>query len=156
MQASDESRVSEIRVFAWRSSYRHIFSDEHLFSTLLVSKQSGHFENVFSYESYVYDDGIIKGFLATGPCEDDDELDSFEVGSLYIDPFMHRQGIGTAMMAFCENAATQRGYSKICLWTLEKNAAARSFYEKQGYAPDGARKFLNDIGTHQVRYSKEI
>jgi len=159
MTISDIARVAEIDVFAWRSSYRGIFSDNFLFNEMLVAKRIEFFANRLdssAAEGYVYDDGIIKGYLMIGPCEDKDEISSFEVWGLYIDPFMQRQGIGEALMNFCEEKARQRGYSKICLWTLEKNAVGRAFYESRGYAADGSRKFLEDIGAYQVRYSKEM
>lgn len=159
MEASDIARVAEIDVFGRRCAYRGIVSDDDLFNKIIVPKRIERLTNNLDdivNESYVYDDGIIKGFLKIGPCEDEDETGSFEIWSLYIDPFMQRQGIGSTMLDFSEITAKQRGYNKICLWTLEKNAAARAFYEKLGYAPDGAKKFLEDIEAYQVRYFKEL
>ena len=159
IEISDIPRVAEIGVFAWRCAYRGIVSEDFLFNEMIVHKRIEHLTNHFNDSKskyYVYDDGIIKGFLRMGPCEDDDELGSFEVWALYVDPFMQRQGIGMAMISFCEETARKLGYNRICLWTLEKNAAARAFYEKMGYMLDGVRKYLKDIEVHQVRYIKQI
>ena len=156
MKATDNDRILEINVFAWRNSYRHIFSDELLFKTRLATSHGGLFGHNTGHETYVYDDGIIKGYVMLDPCEDVDRLDCFEICELYIDPFMQRQGIGRAMVDFSEETADARGFNKICLWTLEKNTTARIFYEKLGYAVDGARKTIKEMGVHQVRYSKKI
>ena len=116
MKISDVPRVAEINVLGWRNAYRNIISDDFLFSKMMVHKSIERALNNFDdgkSESYVYDDGIIKGFLKMGFSEDNDEAGSFEVWALYVDPFMQRQGIGVAMMDFCEKTACKRGgYNK--------------------------------------------
>ena len=159
MQASDIPRVAEIRVFGWRYAYRGIISDEHLFNELLVTKQIARLEEQrHSYERnrYVYDDGIIKAFLAAGPCGDDDKPEAFELGALYVEPCLQGGGIGTALAVFCEQVAGKRNYGEICLWTFEKNTPARTFYEKLGYTPDGTIKIVEPYGVAGVRYCKKL
>ena len=159
MQLSDVPRVAEIHVFGWRCAYRGIVSDEHLFNTLLVSKRMERFEEslrINDYENYVYDDGIIKAFLTVGPCRDEDRPEAFELWGIYVDPCMQGQGIGTALVAYGENIAARHGYNEICIWTFEKNAPARAFYEKHGYAPDGATQIVEPYGAGGVRYHKNI
>ena len=60
------------------------------------------------------------------------------------------------MTEFCEKEARRRDYGRICLWVLEDNAAARGFYEKMGYAPDGARQILEGLGVWELRYSRNL
>ena len=159
MQASDIPRIAEIHVFGWRCAYRGFISDEHLFKTMLVSKRMVKFEEYFSrgeYDSYVFDDGIIKAFLTIGPCRDEDKPEAFELGGIYVDPCMKGQGIGTALVAHCEKIAAERGYNEICLWTFEKNAPSRAFYEKLGYITDGATQIVEPFGAVGVRYCKQI
>ena len=163
MQISDIPRVAEIHVFGWRCAYRGIVSDEHLFNTLLVSKRMERWterleENLRNndYENYVFDDGIIKAFLGIGPCRDIDKPEAFELGGIYVDPCMQGQGIGTALVAYCENIAAERGYHEVCIWTFEKNAPARAFYEKQGYVLDGVTQIVEPYEAVGVRYCKRI
>jgi len=164
MQLSDVPRAAEIHVFGWRCAYRGIVPDEHLFNVMSVAKRSERFEAILrdqkgsgwsTGESYVYDDGIIKGILSIGPCRDEDKQSAFELGGIYIDPCLQGQGIGTALALYCEKAAVRRGYTEICLWTFEKNAAARAFYEKLGYIPDGATQTVEPYGAVGVRYHKK-
>ncbi|MCL2592792.1 MAG: GNAT family N-acetyltransferase [Defluviitaleaceae bacterium] len=159
MELADIPRIAEIHVFGWRSAYRGIISDEHLFTKLLVSKRITAFEKYIVSETsdtYVFDDGIIKAFLTIGKSTDEDTLNSFEVWGIYVDPFFKREGIGQKSIYFFEKIAIEQGFSKVCLWTLQKNTNARSFYEKLGYLPDGKSKFLEDISAIQIRYAKTL
>lgn len=159
VQLSDAARVAEIHVFAWRSAYRGIVPDNHLFNTLQVSKRITRFEDAVrnkTEEIYVFDDGIIRAFISVGLCRDEDKPAAFELGAIYVDSLMQRQGIGTKMMQFFENLAMQRGFNEACLRTFEKNLAAQALYEKFGYTRDGARKLHGTYNAAVVRYAKTL
>jgi len=165
MKESDIPRVTEIHVFGWRCAYRGIVPDENLFNNMLVSSRlektatwlnSGGSTDVSFGETYVFDDGIVKGFLTLGLCRDTDKLDAFELGGLYVDPCFKGQGIGTALAHYTEIIAAERGYTEICLWTFEKNLPTRSFYEKLGYTHDGATMLVGSYEAIGVRYNKKI
>jgi len=159
MTIDDIPRAAEIHVFGWRHTYRGIVSDDILFNKMSVARSTQRFADGASsgdLETYVYDDGIIKGFMTVFNCLDEDTTDSFEIVGLYIDPFMQRGGVGAKMIRFCEEIAAERGFSKVCLWVLTENANARAFYEKMGYMPDGASKFLDGLDAWEVRYAKNI
>ena len=131
-----------------------------LFGRMSVQKSMERFEDSFAdgnpYNTYVYDDGIVWGWISAGPCRDEDEPNAFEIGGIYIEPCMKRSGIGTRLVAFCEEFAIQRGYNKICIWTLENNIPTRAFYEKLGYLHDGAKKYIENWAANTVRYIKNM
>jgi len=161
MQLADIPRVAEIHVFGWRSAYRGIVPDEHLFNNMTVTKRIEKLTEWLTnpdnkYKNYVYDDGIIKGFLSIGPSRDDDKPQAYELGGLYIEPLFKGQGIGTALAHYCEKIATKEGYDEIKLWTFEKNAPTRAFYEKLGYVPDGKTMIVEPFGAVGVRYGKRV
>ncbi|MBE9052452.1 GNAT family N-acetyltransferase [Nostocales cyanobacterium LEGE 11386] len=52
---------------------------------------------------------------------------------LYVDPEHRRQGIGTALMKYIENWATQRGDRQIGLQVFQSNQAAVNLYSQLGY-----------------------
>lgn len=161
MEIRDIPRVAEIHVSGWRGAYRGIVPDEILFGRMSVQRSMGrfamHLGNGSEIEHYVYDDGIIKGFIAICPCRDEDVVNTFELGGIYIEPVMQRGGIGREMEKFCEKAALESGYCKICLWVLKENNASRAFYEKMGYAFDGGERQYDHLdGIAAVRYLKSI
>ena len=45
------------------------------------------------------------------------------------------------------------GYSSVTLWVLRDNRRARRFYERAGFAPDGATNVLTRLGdVLELRY----
>ena len=153
----DASRIAEIHVFGWRSAYRGLISDEILFN-ILVSKRTESFRKAISEnieETYVFDeDGIIKAFMTVGKSRNDDKNDAFELWGLYVEPLLKRQGIGTAMMNYCEKCAIERKYKDIILWVFKRNENSIMFYEKMGYQKEGKEEMIDRFNEIEVRYSK--
>ena len=89
-------------------------------------------------------------------CRDQDKQDAFELWGIYIEPLMKRQGIGSILVDYCERKAVERGFSETCLWVLEENNDGRRFYEKLGYAPDGATKRIEFLSVTEIRYVKNL
>lgn len=156
MTEADIPRAADIHVFARRWAYRGSVSDQVLFGEMLVPQSVEKLAKVLADETaknYVYDDGIIKGFMTFGPCHDEDKFDAQELWYIYIDPFMQRQGIGSKLITLFEEEVRQN-CKIVCLRTLERNDTARVFYEKNGYAPDGMKHFVSDGWGYQMRYTK--
>lgn len=131
-----------------------MLSDEILFNKLNVQTSlNRHRENLSTEEQtlWVYDDGIIKGFMAAV-----EEGDFLEIKAIYIDPAFYREGCGAALMSFAEEYAEKQGISQMFLWVLEGNSAARRFYEKHGYSSDGVRTYREVLDAHELRYSKKL
>jgi len=156
LEKSDVPRIAEIHVFAQRTVYRGVVTDDFLFGKMTVKDRIEYF-HVNEAEGYVFDEGgIIKGFITLGPCKDEDKPDSFELFRIFADPFMFGAGIGHKLAMRFEEAAASQGYSKICLWVLQGNSNARAFYEKLGWTADGAKRISQYFGVPEVRYIKEI
>jgi putative acetyltransferase len=154
----DIPRCAEINVFGWRAAHRGIATDEFLFNEMTVVKRMEKWQGTFNVgcENYVYDDGIVKGVLTVGLCRDEDREGQFELYGLYVDPCMHRQGIGRALVDYCEQLAAERGFIDISLWTFEQSKNARAFYEKMGFAIDGVTMVHERHNAPAVRYVKVI
>jgi len=164
METSDILRASEIKASARRQNYLENLSDEYFFGEISISiakieKQLAESISDKETQTYVYDSGIIKGFITIGPCHDEDKKGVLELWNIYVDPIMQRQGIGTALIRFFEETAKGLGYNEICLRTLNKNLSAQSFYNKSGYICDGkifANDYFKKLNVHNIRYIKEI
>jgi len=80
-----------------------------------------------------------------------------EVYALYVAPDWWSTGTGRSLMSCAVAALTEAGYERAVLWVLQANARARRFYEKAGWAPDGASNILAGLGgVIEVRYCRPL
>ena len=125
----DLSRIAEIFVFNNRINYFPIFQDAgYSFGELqVVSVIDRYFSRgEVLRDIYVYDDGLVKGFLL---------LEGTEIGKLYVESCFQSQHIGQALIRFAINRGAE------LVWTLEKNTRAIAFYARHGFRPTGEKKF---------------
>lgn len=144
---ADAGAVEELRTTAWRTAYRGIIPDSHLDALVPAA---GRWADRFadpSTQSLVAVESEVVGMAVAGPCRDDDLPALRELYALYVATDRARSGIGTALLAAVEPVEV--------LWVLEGNVPARAFYERHGFAADGARKVL-DLGgpLTEVRYRR--
>ncbi len=137
---ADLPRIAEIEVFNYRLYFYPIFrSDEFYFDEVTVPNlmQS---RAAFIPDMLVYDDGVVKGFLHYG---------GDEVRRLYVEPVLHSQGIGAALL---EYAVRELGVTR--LWALEKNERAIAFYARHGFLPNGERRLEEGTEAYLVRLER--
>jgi GNAT superfamily N-acetyltransferase len=110
-------------------------------------------------------DGIV-GYAAFGPERDVLDMpwpypltaagsahEVAELYALYVHPVWWSTGTGRALMDHVLAKVRAAGYASTTLWVLEANARARRFYQRAGFAPDGARHVLDDLGgVTEIRY----
>lgn len=129
-ETRDLSRIAEIFVFNNRINYYPIFGDaQYSFGELQVLSviDSCFGKAEILKNLYVFDDGIVKGFI---------QMNGTEIVKLYADPFFQSHGVGKALIEF---AVSRFGANH--LWALEKNARAIAFYGRHDFWPTGKRKF---------------
>ncbi len=119
-EKKDLSRIAEIFVFNNRTNYFPIFKDEYYsFSELQVVTVIENFENYIGRlsETYVYDDGIIRGFIT---------VSDGEIQKLYTDTFFQRRGIGKLLLEFAVEKL-----NAYFLFALEKKCKSDSVLQKK-------------------------
>ena len=80
-----------------------------------------------------------------------------ELYALYVRPAWWSTGTGRALMDRVLARTAAAGYRSITLWVLRDNQRARRFYERAGFAPDGATNVLTGLGgVLEVRYRRAI
>ena len=78
-----------------------------------------------------------------------------ELYALYVRPAWWSTGTGRALMEKVLARSAAAGYRFITLWVLRDNQRARRFYDRAGFAPDGATNVLTGLGgVHEVRYRR--
>jgi GNAT superfamily N-acetyltransferase len=162
---ADARRIAEINVAAWRAAYDGQMPADFLRSLGVEAREIA-WQSLLESDAddrapawvAVAGDEVV-GYLASGPARDEatGTLDA-EVYAIYVHPQHWRSGAGRRLMAAAIDEWTARGAAALVLWVLEANAAARSFYESQGWRPDGSRQEI-DLGGFavvEVRYRRPI
>ena len=160
---ADARAIAEIHVAAWRAAYRGLIPDDYL-ASLTVDQRSERWAKAIARPgpaklALAEVEGQIAGFCSFGPTRDEAPSDVAEIYSLNVSPDRWRQGAGRALCEHALREAATREYTVLTLWVLKGNEPARSFYERLGYAPDGAVKTdtaLVGSPLHDMRYRKVI
>lgn len=143
-QTKDFSRIAEIFVFNNRINYLPIFKDPgYSFGELQVVSFIDQYlkrEEVFR-NLYVYDDGLIKGFV---------QMNGTEVCKLYVEPCFQNDGIGRELLEFAV-----REHDADCLWALEKNRRAIVFYNRNGFRFTGKKQFEEGTAEYLIELKRE-
>jgi GNAT superfamily N-acetyltransferase len=80
-----------------------------------------------------------------------------ELYALYVRPAWWSTGTGRALMERVLARTSGAGYLSITLWVLRDNRRARRFYERAGFAPDGATNVLHRLGdVTELRYRRAL
>lgn len=105
------------------------------------------------------DGGQVVGLLHAGPTRDDDGGPATaEVVAIYASPDAWGAGAGRGLMTTALDRLGESGYADVTLWVLDSNDRARRFYERAGFALDGAAKDEDMRGARitEVRYRRAL
>lgn len=139
---NDIYRIAEILVFNYRLNFYPIFrNNEYYFEEMQVKNITEEINNPdFLDKTFVYDDGVVKGFI---------KLSGNEIDKLFVEPSLQGQGIGRRLFDFAV-----RNCGADHLWALEKNMKAISFYQRNGFAATGEKKPEEDTAEYLILMKK--
>lgn len=130
-KAADAFRIAEIFVTDYRINFYPFFlNDDYYFRELNVRDTAAEYAEGSEAlaHTYVYDDGIIKGFI---------RIHGTLIDKLFIEPAFQSKGIGAALLQF----AVEQGANE--LWALEYNKRGIAFYQRHGFRLTG-EKIMED------------
>lgn len=137
---SDISRIAEIEIFNYRLNFYPIFkNDEYYFGELQAAEMIEKYreEPTRLNRTYVYDDGVVKGFV---------RVNGAEVEKLFVEPVLQGQGIGRILLAYAVKRLNVN-----CLWALERNKRAISFYNRSGFRETTERRLEEGTDEYLVK-----
>jgi len=154
----DAEAIAEVQSRSWEAAYAGIVPAE-----TIARKNAGRRErwrknlsapSRFTTWAAVLE-GRVVGFMSLALPEDED-LDEryYELCAIYLHPDVFRRGMGRRMAEYAFDLAREAGKSRMAVYVLEANAAARGFYEACGFRPDG-KVAEAAVGT-TLRYIREV
>ncbi|MGD0083927.1 MAG: GNAT family N-acetyltransferase [Acidimicrobiales bacterium] len=166
-EVGDADEIAEAHVRAWQIAYRGIMPDRYLDE--LSEDMAGQRQrrrvhlaapdNPRVFNLVAERDGTVVGWLAAGPCRDEDHHETqAEVWAVYVHPDAWRTGAGGALMTAATERLAAQGYTEASLWVFEANARARRFYERYGWRTDGATEIYERGGGQaiEIRYRRPL
>ena len=181
--AADAAQVAAVQREGWLAAYTGIIADE-IIDRVTTPDDGARVRQSFRTRPWQRmivavpdgkdgeDDGRsgIVGYAAFGPetdvlgapwphplSTDGEERRVAELYALYVRPAWWSTGTGRALMDRALGRSVAAGYSSVTLWVLRDNRRARRFYERAGFAPDGATNVLTGLGdVLEVRYRQQL
>ncbi|MBO0511222.1 GNAT family N-acetyltransferase [Streptomyces beijiangensis] len=165
MTADDCHAVATVRVRGWQFAYAGLMPQPYL-DALDIEAQAARRREVFEggrgkvVNVVAERDGEVIGWGCCGPYREDDGSPTAdgELYALYLLPEHLSTGVGRALAAELTARAATAGFPVLRLWVLKENARARRFYEKAGFAADGAEEpfEVDGVLVPEVRYSRPL
>jgi ribosomal protein S18 acetylase RimI-like enzyme len=136
-------------VRGWRSAYRGLVPDAYLDGLRVEERRERWRERLEDGAcAFVLEQHGIAGYCRVDP--------PGEVASLYVLPERRRGGIGSALLTAGLDELRVRGAVTATLWVFKANHAARAFYARVGFAPDGAEGVDEHTGVDEIRLRVEL
>lgn len=160
----DAEALAQVRIRSWRAAYAGIVPAAAL-AALDLTAESERWRGVLSTArpawvrvAFVGTPPVLVGWLVAGPARGDDLAGLGEILAIYVDPEAQGRGVGRALMETGLRGLQTRGYPEAILWVFEANAPARGFYERMGWAADGAAKpfAIGGAAPVELRYRRRI
>lgn len=165
MTEADVAAVSGVRVTGWKAAYGGILPKSYLDRMTVEAdtrERRRHFErprNGSANLVAVDAQGAVVGWACVGTYRGaGSSRTAGELYALYVQPSRIGSGIGRALLGAVHTHAVAQGFELLLLWVLTDNTRARRFYERAGYAADGAVQAddYDGVSVSEVRYRRAL
>jgi len=158
----DAAGVARVHVRSWQVGYRGLLPDDQL-DGLRPEDRAVRYDFTgrdpqLPATLVAVEEGVICGFVTTGPAGDADAAGCGEVLALYVDPDAWGRGVGRGLMTEGRAVLVRRRFTEAVLWVLVGNARAERFYVADGWARDGhqRRDEVWGIAVDEIRYRRSL
>jgi L-amino acid N-acyltransferase YncA len=151
---SDVGEIVRIQATTWRVAYADVLPDSVLSTMDGDDARNAWSAAVSAGEPYhvliAFEGEWTVGFCAAARYAGADGASIAEISTLLVEPRWGRRGHGGRLLAVAGAALRRAGSQEGQAWVPEPDAASRGFYERAGWAADGAVRTL-DTGSGTVR-----
>ena len=158
----DAGPVAGVHVRSWQVAYRGLLPDDYLDGLRPEDRVTrytfGSSDPDAPSTTVATEDGVICGFVTTGPSRDEDSTTGGEVLALYVDPQAWGCGVGRLLMGEARLHMVRRGFTTAVLWVLVGNDRAQRFYRADGWEPDGRGRSAEvwNVAVDELRYRRPL
>ncbi|MEG0638540.1 MAG: GNAT family N-acetyltransferase [Clostridia bacterium] len=132
----DFNAVGHIYAESWKASYRGIVPQAYL-DKLNHNRWSAMLRADPAQSLGAFLDGTLVGTAMVSFARDAEREGYGEIVSIYLLPAYTGRGYGKELMQACLEKLSQDGCADICLWVIEQNQQAKSFYQRMGFHSTG-------------------
>lgn len=157
---ADAEAIADLHVRSWQWAYRGLVPDAALDAMTAVERLPGWRRDLGPgtvHRVWLAEwDGRAVGFAAWGPSRDAGAPPgTAELYAIYLHPDAAGSGAAGTLLAAAREEMRAEGVGRATLWVLAGNPRARRFYERSGWALDGATKEVTLRGATlpAVRYA---
>lgn len=162
--------ITYINVKCWKLAYRGIVPDEYLDNLTFESRRklierlivTPPFERqkTLVAEQVSDSENSVVGFVTFGKANQSSKILELvygafgEIYAIYVEPNVWGTGVGRTLLKAAVTELRRDGFYNTLLWVYEENVTSRGFYEKLGFAADGAKRSEEISGrlANEVRY----
>ena len=151
METDEEIRgKARVACQAWHETYPGLISQDYLDTVTVEKCEKAAYDH--PWNTFVAKDGErVVGFVFFG--EDKEDRSVGEIFALYVLKEYYGTGLGRRLM---DTALEQlKDCPVVRLWAVKGNVRAIRFYEKCGFRPDGAEKYVDRLAAAGVRLTLE-
>jgi GNAT superfamily N-acetyltransferase len=134
---ADASAIAQVRVDAWRTTYRGMIPDAYL-AAMKIEESTALWDKVLaaapnSTNTFVAEiAGEVTGFASGHMLPEPKHGMNAELAAVYLKRDAQRAGVGRRLVAAVAAAQQAHGATGLIAWVIAGNMAARAFYEALG------------------------
>lgn len=134
---ADAPAIAQVRVDAWRATYRGMIPDAYL-AAMKIEESTALWDKVLTAapnttNTFVAEiDGQVAGFASAHMLPEPKHGMNAELAAVYLVRDAQRSGIGRRLVAAVASAQQAHGANGLIVWVIAGNKSARAFYEALG------------------------
>lgn len=156
VQCGDAPILAYIQTESWKAAFKSILAPDVLENSTNLTRAEAMYQRLLTNKignGYLLRvDGNAHCIAWWDASREPDMPDYAELICIHSLQNRWHKGYGSQMMARVLEDVKASGYSRVMLWVFAENTAARHFYEKHGFAPNGREKL--GLGAVEVCYEK--
>lgn len=155
------SAIARCKLRSWQAAYRGLLPDTFLDELALEPAPEAYEQGVAAGRPVLVAATAqdVVGVAAVGPARGDDLPSRHgELFMLYVDPAHWATGVGHRLHEAALERLRSYGFVRAVLWVLDGNERAIGFYERHGWAPDGATQVERhgEVVLVEHRYRRDL